>query len=116
MPQGSYEGLRAWGIGQLVKLGAAGAKGKDKEKAGGSSKGKEGKVASLTVRRFWRPEDISKEQAYKASSYHEVRGTSRGLGGIGTEGLALGGRRGRGAAQALKDLPGSGNSAGPVAF
>lgn len=82
--QGSYEGLRAWGIGQLVRLGAAGpgkgGKAKDGDKAG---KAKEGdKVASITLRRFYRPEDISKEQAYKAASYHEVRwgGSAGGLG------------------------------------
>lgn len=72
-----------------MRLGAAGAgkkggkggsskeEGKDKE-AGGSSKGKkaggEERVASLTVRRFYRPEDISKDHAYEATSYHEVRG------------------------------------------
>jgi hypothetical protein len=80
--KGSYEGLRAWGICQLVRLGAvgAGAAGKGKGKKGaadeevaaaGSSKA--GKApSSLTVRRFYRPEDISREQSYKAGSYYEV--------------------------------------------
>jgi hypothetical protein len=81
--KGSYEGLRAWGICQLVRLGAAGAgagKGKGKkgaaaadEEAAGSGKAGAGKApSSLTVRRFYRPEDISREQSYKAGSYYEV--------------------------------------------
>ena len=93
--KGSYEGLRAWGICQLVRLGAAGAgagagKGKGKkgaaagaeeEAAAGSSKaGAAGKApSSLTVRRFYRPEDISREQSYKAASYYEVYASGRWL-------------------------------------
>ena len=93
--QGSYEGLRAWGICQLVRLGAeekkGGAKGKGKKggsaeddweeaegpkargKKGGAGKARGGdRLAGLTVRRYYRPEDISLQQAYKAGSYYEV--------------------------------------------
>lgn len=93
--KGSYEGLRAWGICQLVRLGAeekkGGAKGKGKKggsaeddweeaegpkargKKGGAGKARGGdRLAGLTVRRYYRPEDISLQQAYKAGSYYEV--------------------------------------------
>ncbi|PSC75867.1 DNA (cytosine-5)-methyltransferase 1-like [Micractinium conductrix] len=97
--KGSYEGLRAWGICQLVRLGAdkkgADKKGADKKgkkakkgsmgsdseeevevevktKKGGKKGGDASKLAPLTVKRFWRPEDISADQAYKAASYYEV--------------------------------------------
>ena len=59
-----------------MRLGAANPK-KEKE-AGKAAAGKEGKdsgkVTSLTLKRFYRPEDISKDLAYKSSSYHEVGG------------------------------------------
>ena len=56
-----------------MRLGAANTK-KDKE-AGKAGAGKDsGKVTSLTLKRFYRPEDVSKELAYKSSSYHEVGG------------------------------------------
>jgi DNA (cytosine-5)-methyltransferase 1 len=87
--KGSYEGLRAWGICQLVRLGAAEAKkgkkgakgsmgpdsedeGETSKKGKGKTRGGDGKVSTLTVRRFYRPEDISQEQAYKAASFYEV--------------------------------------------
>ena len=95
--QGSHVGLRAWGIAQLVRLGkvekaegkgkAAKGKGKkgeddweDSEEAGSNKGGGKGrgaaaagdKVSALTVRRYYRPEDISREQAYKAASFYEV--------------------------------------------
>lgn len=96
MAQGSYEGLRAWGIARLVRVGAAkpaaAAKGKGKGKAGSKeddweqseeATGKKGgkarggrdagdKLGALTVQRYFRPEDISREQAYKAASFYEV--------------------------------------------
>jgi DNA (cytosine-5)-methyltransferase 1 len=96
--KGSHVGLRAWGVGRLVKLGAASAKPAPKKgaKKGGeasddeddkskdadfaSKKGK-GKAAAagaanrverIAVRRFWRPEDISLEAAYSAASFSDV--------------------------------------------
>lgn len=94
--QGSYEGLRAWGICRLVRVGGAKpapAKGKGKGKVGskeddwerseeatgkkGGGKARGGKEAgdklgALAVQRYYRPEDISREQAYKAASFYEV--------------------------------------------
>jgi hypothetical protein len=92
--QGSYEGLRAWGICRLVRVGGAKpapAKGKGKGKAGSKeddwerseeATGKKGKarggkeagdkLGALAVQRYYRPEDISRQQAYKAASFYEV--------------------------------------------
>ena len=112
--KGSYEGLRAWGICQLVRVGAApatkaggkaGAKGKGgkgkkgeeegrEERTRGGGAAKEGKVGSLTVKRFYRPEDISREQAYKAGSYYEVYAS--GESACGGQGAFRGGEAGGG--------------------
>jgi DNA (cytosine-5)-methyltransferase 1 len=62
--KGSYAGLRAWGVGRLVKLGAAASK-----KATRDAKSK---LSSITVTRYWRPEDISEDCAYTSESYHDV--------------------------------------------
>lgn len=53
-------GLRAWGIARLVSVESAG-KGKDA-------------ACTLTVRRFYRPEDIDEDKAYEAPSFHAVSG------------------------------------------
>ena len=52
---GTNAGLRAYGIGRVVSIGAAGGKRAKKAAA------KEGQI---TVQRFYRPEDISREAAY----------------------------------------------------
>lgn len=56
--QGSHVGLRAWGIAQLIGVESSG-------------KGK-GAACTLTVRRFYRPEDIHEDKAYEAPSFHAV--------------------------------------------
>ena len=61
--KGSHEGLRAWGIGRIVKVGGP------KTKTCIAS-GEE--VSSITVQRFWRPEDISVDLADQASSYYAL--------------------------------------------
>lgn len=96
--QGSHEGLRAWNIGKVISVGSgaaakpsakAAAKGKgkaaskeddweDSEEASGAKKGgkarggaKAGAKAGekLVVKRYFRPEDISEDQAYKSSHF-----------------------------------------------
>lgn len=62
--KGSHTGLRAWGIGRLVKVNTSGSK------KNSSSQSK--KVSTITVQRFWRPEDISEDVAYRAVSYYDV--------------------------------------------
>ena len=91
--KGSHSGLRAWGVAQLIKVGVT-IEEKDEEnvvgtkgKKGGDSKTKKGgkkrddkdpsygedmDVSTLTVRRFYRPEDISEDTAYKAGSYYDI--------------------------------------------
>lgn len=54
MQGGANHGLRAYGIGQVLKF------------AGSAAKGRSGPAAA-TLRRMWRPEDISKDAAYRAS-------------------------------------------------
>jgi len=60
--KGSYDGLRAWGIGQLVKAG----KKSDKQIKQGQD------VEHVVLKRFWRPEDISIDLAQNSPSYHHV--------------------------------------------
>lgn len=60
--KGSHSGLRAWGIGQLVHVGKKGSK--------GPGQGQE--VATVVLKRFWRPEDISVKFANEAKSYYHV--------------------------------------------
>lgn len=62
--KGSHVGLRAWGIGRLVKLGAAASKKTTREA--------KDKLATVTLQRFWRPEDISEDAAYRATSFYEL--------------------------------------------
>ena len=62
--KGSHVGLRAWGIGRLVKLGAAASKKMTREA--------KGKLTTITLQRFWRPEDISEDAAYRATSFYEL--------------------------------------------
>lgn len=69
--KGSYEGLRAWGIAQLVRLGAAEEK-KGKGKKDAKTRGGEAKVGALTLRRYYRPEDIDRDKAYEAPSFYSV--------------------------------------------
>eukprot|EP00887_Chlorella_sp_A99_P005231 scaffold1.g5231.t1 len=69
--RGSYEGLRAWGIAQLVRLGAAEEK-KGKGKKDAKTRGGEAKVGALTLRRYYRPEDIDRDKAYEAPSFYSV--------------------------------------------
>ena len=52
MQGGANHGLRAYGIGQVLKFAGPPAKGRS---------------AAATLRRMWRPEDISKDAAYRAS-------------------------------------------------
>jgi len=52
MQGGANHGLRAYGIGQVLKFAGLPAKGRS---------------AAATLRRMWRPEDISKDAAYRAS-------------------------------------------------
>lgn len=54
---------------------------KARGKKGGKTRGGD-RLAGVTVRRYFRPEDISLEQAYKAGSYYEVY-ASGGWGGWG---------------------------------
>ena len=61
--KGSHEGLRAWGIGRIAKVG--GPKTKTVIASGEE-------VQSITVQRFWRPEDISVDLADQASSYYAL--------------------------------------------
>ena len=60
--KGSHSGLRAWGIGQLVHVG--------KKSSKGPGQGQE--VATVVLKRFWRPEDISVKFANEAESYYHV--------------------------------------------
>ncbi|KAL6767831.1 MET1 [Auxenochlorella protothecoides x Auxenochlorella symbiontica] len=60
--KGSHVGLRAWGIAQLIGVESSG-------------KGK-GAACTLTVRRFYRPEDIHEDKAYEAPSFHAVYASS----------------------------------------
>ncbi|DBB09374.1 TPA: hypothetical protein ACH3X3_007949 [Trebouxia sp. C0006] len=54
---GTNAGLRAWGVGEIVNFGAAG-------------RAKQGQVpAKVTLKRFYRPEDISIDTAYRANLY-----------------------------------------------
>ncbi|KAL0027901.1 hypothetical protein WJX79_001540 [Trebouxia sp. C0005] len=54
---GTNAGLRAWGVGEIVSFGTAG-------------RAKQGQVpAKVTLKRFYRPEDISIDTAYKANLY-----------------------------------------------
>jgi DNA (cytosine-5)-methyltransferase 1 len=62
--KGSHVGLRAWGIGRLVKLGAAASK--------KTTRDANDKLSTVTLQRFWRPEDISEDAAYRATSFYEV--------------------------------------------
>lgn len=55
---GANARLRAYGIGEIVALGAA-KKGKSKKGAAAADQ--------VTVRRFYRPEDISRDAAYTAA-------------------------------------------------
>ncbi len=58
-----------------MRLGARGAGGKKAAREGAAAAPKAGaKVGDITVRRFFRPEDISEDKAYESQSYHEVRG------------------------------------------
>lgn len=66
--KGSHVGLRAWGVGRLVKLGTASAGGSSKK----ATRESKDKVASITLQRFWRPEDISEDAAYRADSYYDL--------------------------------------------
>ncbi|KAI8108585.1 hypothetical protein M9434_006610 [Picochlorum sp. BPE23] len=61
--KGSYDGLRAWGIGRLVKVGKQASKQSPKP---GSE------VDAVVLQRFWRPEDISIDLANKATSYYDI--------------------------------------------
>ena len=72
--KGSHVGLRAWGVGKLVKLGAAASTSKKSGKGGASSSSSSSssKLTSITLQRFWRPEDISEEAAYQAQSYYDL--------------------------------------------
>ncbi|KAF6265105.1 hypothetical protein COO60DRAFT_1470199 [Scenedesmus sp. NREL 46B-D3] len=58
--KGSCAGLRAWGLARLVEVKEAGSssRSKDKDKAALPSK--------LRLQRFFRPEDVGKEDAYRA--------------------------------------------------
>lgn len=51
-PQGSYDGLRAFNIGEILEV-----------KADGSGRNKP--PSKIKLRRFYRPEDVSKDAAYK---------------------------------------------------
>ncbi|KAL3133378.1 hypothetical protein ABBQ38_007248 [Trebouxia sp. C0009 RCD-2024] len=56
---GTNAGLRAWGIGEIVSLGAT-----------SNSKTKQGHPPTkITLKRFYRPEDISIDAAYQAELY-----------------------------------------------
>ena len=78
--KGSHEGLRAWGIGQLISISKKKSKtvpkkrNKKKKDASDSDEDLEdgGDVQRLTVRRFYRPEDISEEAAYHSESYYDI--------------------------------------------
>lgn len=61
--KGSYDGLRAWGIGRLVKVGKQASKLSPKPGT---------EVNTIVLQRFWRPEDISIDLANKATSYYDL--------------------------------------------
>ena len=61
--KGSHEGLRAWGIGRLAKVGGG-------KQAGKIASGED--VSCVMLERFWRPEDISVELADQAPSYYAL--------------------------------------------
>ena len=75
MRVGAAPATKAGGKAGAKGKGGKGKKGEEEgreERTRGGGAAKEGKVGSLTVKRFYRPEDISREQAYKAGSYYEV--------------------------------------------
>uniref|UniRef100_A0A383WCP9 Cytosine-specific methyltransferase n=1 Tax=Tetradesmus obliquus TaxID=3088 RepID=A0A383WCP9_TETOB len=57
--KGSCAGLRAWGMARLVEVKEAGSSSRGKDKAAALP-------AKLRLQRFFRPEDVGKEQAYQA--------------------------------------------------
>ena len=61
--KGSHEGLRAWGIGRIARVGSS-------KQSKNIASGEE--VSSIMLERFWRPEDISVELADQAASYYEL--------------------------------------------
>ena len=68
--KGSYEGLRAWGICRLAKVNTLTPKKGEKSASKKDVANKE--IESITVLRYWRPEDISIESGYKSSSFYDV--------------------------------------------
>ena len=71
--KGSYEGLRAWGVCRLAKVSVSSVSKRTQSAASAGKGGERNKrIESITVTRYWRPEDISTECGYKASTFFDV--------------------------------------------